>query len=110
MDLPADCLHCGVCCFSKSGTYIRVSESDLLRLGEDGDRLVRSVGGQSYMRMEDGHCAAMAITTRRGEAPSFFCTVYERRPTVCRDLARGGQACATEMRAKADSVASRFGR
>ena len=80
----------GVCCFAKSGTYVRVSEADWLRLGDHADRVARRVGGQGYMRMVDGHCVALHVTTtRRGEPPRFFCELYEQRPQVCRDLARG---------------------
>ena len=73
MDIPENCLYCGVCCFAKSGTYVRVSESDWLRLGEDAEAWARRVGGQAYMRMDDGHCLALQITTPRGKPPVFFC-------------------------------------
>lgn len=110
MDIPENCLNCGVCCFSKSGTYVRVSEKDWLRLGEEASQWARTVGGQHYMRMEEGHCLALQVMTPRGEAPVFFCAIYERRPQVCRDLARGKHACQTELRAKADKVAAFVGR
>lgn len=105
MEIPPDCLHCGVCCFSKSGAYVRVSERDWERLGTDADRWARRVGGQAFMRMEDGHCLALRVTTPRGDLPCFFCEIYERRPQVCRDLARGREACRTELRTKAGRVA-----
>lgn len=108
MEIPEDCLTCGVCCFSKSGTYVRVSESDLQRLGEDAHDFTRHVGKQAYMRMDDGHCAAMAITKKRGEPAVFFCTLYEKRPQVCRDLTRGKTACQTELHAKATRIAAEY--
>ena len=104
VNIPADCLYCGVCCHAKSGTYVRVSETDLERLGEEAEHWVRQVGGQHYMRMEEGHCAALQITKKRGEPGVFFCQIYARRPQVCRDLARGKAACQTELRSKADRV------
>jgi len=104
VELPENCLNCGVCCFSKSGTYVRVSEKDWLRLGEEASQWARTVGGQHYMRMEEGHCLALQVTTHRGQAPVFFCAVYERRPQVCRDLARGKTACKVELQAKAEKV------
>ena len=109
MEIPENCLNCGICCFAKSGTYVRVTEADWLRLGDAAEHMARRVGGQAYMRMADGHCAAMHITTSRGEPPSFFCELYERRPQVCRDLKRGGPACQTELRSKAEKVAEEYG-
>ena len=109
MEIPENCLHCGVCCFAKSGTYARVSEADWERLGADADRVARHVGRQAFMRMEDGHCAALQITTRRDAPPVFFCTLYDRRPQVCRQLARGSAACQTELRTKAARVAAEYG-
>ena len=32
----------------------------------------------------------------------FFCTIYERRPQVCRDLARGSPECDGERALKAE--------
>ena len=81
------------------------SERDWERLGEDADRWARRVGGQGYMRMEEGHCLALHVTTHRGQPPQFFCEIYERRPQVCRDLTRGRPHCQTELRAKARQVA-----
>jgi hypothetical protein len=110
MEIPENCLHCGVCCFAKSGTYVRVSEADWIRLGADADRMARHVGRQVFMRMEDGHCAALQITTPRGALPVFFCALYDRRPQVCRHLARGSAACQTELRTKAARVVAEHGR
>jgi uncharacterized protein len=109
MEIPENCLHCGVCCFAKSGTYVRVSEVDEERLGVNATWALRHVGRQAYMRMDDGHCIALQITTRRGEAPVFFCALYDKRPQVCRNLARGSAACRTELRTKAARVAAEYG-
>jgi uncharacterized protein len=109
MEIPENCLHCGVCCFAKSGTYVRVSETDWTRLGPDADRAARHVGRQAYMRMEGGHCAALQITTPRGAPPVFFCALYDRRPEVCRHLAQGSAACLAELCAKAAQVTAKYG-
>lgn len=92
-----ECLACGVCCFSQLGTYVRVSGDDYSRLAERADELVWFDGNRAYMRMVDGHCAALAI-----EAPSgqFVCSAYATRPRVCRELARGSGACLGELETK----------
>jgi len=109
MEIPEDCLHCGVCCFSKSGTYVRVSESDLRRLGAEAHVWAREVGGKAYMRMEEGHCLALHITNPKGQLPVYHCQIYERRPQVCRELARGKAACRTELLAKEAAVRKKYG-
>ena len=91
-----ECLRCGACCFSKLATYVRVTGDDHARLADDAERVTVFEGNRCYMRMTDGHCAALVL------APSgeFFCSVYEHRPSVCRELARGSSACAAERELK----------
>jgi hypothetical protein len=102
---PADCRHCGVCCFSNSPTYVRVTGEDWTRLGDDAPGLAQFIGHRAYLRMSEGHCAALEI--RNGPAgPDFFCTVYDRRPQVCRDLERGSPECFGERDTKAAAVAA----
>jgi Fe-S-cluster containining protein len=110
MHPPADCLRCGVCCFSNSPTFVRVSGDDWSRLGPEAERLAHFVGPghRAFMRMRDGHCAALelrplAAADAGGSAQvEYFCTIYERRPQICRDLARGSPECDGERMAKAE--------
>ena len=94
---PPACLACGTCCFSTLERYVPVSGDDHARLGDDAERLVHWVENRAYLRLEDGHCAALAIEAEGGR---FVCTVYGRRPKVCRDLERGSPECAGELEAK----------
>jgi len=102
-ELPP-CLECGACCFSNLETAVRVTGDDHARLGPAADDLVQFVGNRAYMRLVDGHCAALRVEPRGG----FVCTVYEARPDTCRDLARGSPACAGERFAKADRAAAQL--
>jgi Fe-S-cluster containining protein len=95
-DLP-ECIECGVCCFSTLDRYVEVKGSDYARLGDNAEPLVHFIGNRAYMRIADGHCAALAVDV---EQRRFFCTVYDRRPDVCRDLARGSPACEGERASK----------
>jgi Fe-S-cluster containining protein len=92
------CLRCGACCFSSLESYVRVSGDDHARLGEHAERLAHFVGNRCFMRMEDGHCAALVVD-REG---SFVCTVYEQRPDTCRELARESSQCEAERLLKAE--------
>lgn len=97
-----ECLACGVCCFSQLETYVRVTGDDHARLGERADALVWFDDNRAYMRMVDGHCAALRVDPDEGR---FVCTAYDTRPQVCRDLERGLGACLGEIAAKGDRPA-----
>jgi Fe-S-cluster containining protein len=97
--MTPECLACGTCCFSNEERYLRVSGDDYARLGDDAERLVHFIGHRAYMRLEDGHCAALAIDR---EARAFVCTVYDRRPETCRALERGSPECAGERATKGE--------
>lgn len=70
---------------------MRVRGDDYERLGDAAESLVRWFANEAYMRMVDGRCAALAV--RGGK---FACSVYDARPQICRDLARGSPACEAE--------------
>ena len=94
-----DCLTCGTCCFSYLENYVRVTGDDHARLGDHAESLVRFDGNQAFMRMTDGHCAALTIDR---ENARFVCSVYELRPRTCRDLERASPACEGELATKGD--------
>lgn len=56
-------------------------------------RYVRSDdwGGEVMARGDDGWCLALDRVTMR-------CTIYERRPMVCREYPEGGADCLVERR------------
>ncbi len=95
--VPADCLTCGVCCFSRLDTYVRVTGEDWDRMGCDAETLAHFIGNKAYMRMSAGHCAALRVEPETGR---FFCTAYEKRPETCRALGRGSPECLGELAEK----------
>jgi Fe-S-cluster containining protein len=94
-----ECLACGACCFSRLETYVSVTGDDHARLAERADELVWFDDNRAYMRMVDGHCAALRIEKGSGQ---LVCGAYETRPKICRDLARGSGACRGEIASKHD--------
>ena len=94
-----ECLACGSCCFSQLKHYVRVSGDDYARLAERAEELVEFDGHRAYMRMVDGHCAALAIDEVLGH---FVCSAYEQRPQICRDLERSSGQCFGERHEKAE--------
>jgi Fe-S-cluster containining protein len=94
-----DCLACGACCFSTLPEAVRVWGRDHERLGDRAEALTVFIGNRCYMRLVDGHCAALVVDPI---ARRFACGAYDARPDVCRDLARGGAACEAERHEKGD--------
>lgn len=88
-----DCVLCGACCFSQLPEYVPVRGDDHQRLGDAAEALTTWHGVRCFMRMHDGHCAALQIEPATGR---FLCSVYELRPDTCRTLARGSAECAGE--------------
>jgi Fe-S-cluster containining protein len=46
-------------------------------------------GGTVMARLADGWCAAL-------DRDTMLCTIYDRRPTICRDFEMGGSDCLAE--------------
>ena len=105
LPVPADCLSCGACCFSQLPTYVRVTGDDWSRLGDRVETVAHFVGSRAYMKMAEGHCAALAVR-KGGRGREYYCTVYEQRPQICRDLARGSPQCQAELEQKATRAAA----
>jgi hypothetical protein len=83
---------------------VSVTGDDHQRLGEAADVFVSFIGNRAYMRLADGHCAALRIEL----SGRFVCTVYETRPDACRDLERASPHCAGELFSKAGRATARL--
>ncbi|MHB8877298.1 MAG: YkgJ family cysteine cluster protein [Myxococcaceae bacterium] len=79
-DTTSVCFSCGRCCFGPR-EYVQLFKEDLSLLGPElADRLVaKGDDGRSFMRMEQGHCAALDCSNGQ-----FRCSIYEQRPLICR--------------------------
>jgi Fe-S-cluster containining protein len=104
---PDDCMRCGACCFSESLRHVRVTGDDHARLGDDAEGVVTWLDNTAFMRLEQvagaspalHRCAALAVDAASG---TFSCSLYERRPQICRDLARASGECRGELAAKSE--------
>jgi Fe-S-cluster containining protein len=81
----ASCTDCEACC----------CRLEVILMGNDDvpSRFVaeNAWGGSIMHRLDDGWCTALDRNTMR-------CTIYERRPGVCRDYLMGGFECIAERR------------
>lgn len=101
-----DCRRCGVCCFSASAEYVWVRGEDWSRLGAEAERLAHFIGHRAFMRMRDGHCTALEVRHDATGEADHCCTIYERRPQICRDLARGSPECEGERATKPEQLST----
>ncbi len=85
-----DCFACGACCREAFHTVVLTRRDVLRKLRPD---LVTMIDGRPEMPRPEGRCPALTSDTR-GHA----CTVYDDRPTSCRDFAIGGDACLVARR------------
>ena len=85
---------------------MRVTGDDWARLGAGAERFAQFVGNRAFMRMRDGHCAALEVRRDAAGGTEFFCTIYENRPQICRDLGRGSPECLGELETKSAAVAA----
>jgi len=79
-----------------------VSGEDWHRLGPDADNVAHFIGNRAYLKMHDGHCAALETGIAADGRREFSCTIYEQRPQLCRDLERGSPHCEAELILKGD--------
>jgi Fe-S-cluster containining protein len=84
--------------------FVRVTGDDWTRLGDRAEELAVFIGHRAFMRMSDGHCAALEVRSGNVGAGDFHCAIYDRRPQICRDLARGSAECDGERETKSATV------
>lgn len=104
MTTPSDCRLCGVCCFSNSETYVRLLGDDWAALGDQADEVAQFIGNRAYMRMKHGHCVALKRMRDVDGTQRFHCSIYDQRPTLCRELERGSPECEGERETKNATV------
>lgn len=86
MDEPANPVEEEVTCASCAACCCRL---EVLIVGDDvPERMVadNAWGGAVMRRLDDGWCAAL-------DRQTLLCTIYGRRPGICRDFEAGGYDC-----------------
>lgn len=83
VELP-ECTACGRCCTAPKGVATYLVKVD------PGDDVPPELMHGTAMRMR-GSCRCAALTGVIDK--QVKCTIYERRPSVCRGFVRGGPEC-----------------
>ena len=84
-DSSITCSNCEACC-------CRLEVLILTETGVPERYIVEDQWGSSSMeRLDDGWCTALDRNT-------MLCTIYEKRPLVCREFATGSYECIIERK------------
>lgn len=85
-DSTVSCTNCAACCCRLE--VLLISETGVPERFIEFDRW----GGRTMARLDDGWCAALDRNTMR-------CTIYEKRPDICRIFEMGSDECLVEREA-----------
>lgn len=88
MEIP-DCINCGACC-AKEPCWVEVSKEDFEYLANPELTTVGDIFPWSMKTKGEQHqCIAL-----HGNIGGYvFCSIYEKRPTICRTVQRGSEIC-----------------
>jgi Fe-S-cluster containining protein len=81
--LAVSCANCQACCCRLEVMIISDTGVPDYHIATD------HWGSQTMLRLADGWCSAL-------DRETFRCTIYDRRPWVCREFAMGSDECLTE--------------
>ncbi len=87
---PFDCQDCGACCRSAYHS-VTIAEGDIV--AEKHPALMVVHENYTEVRREGDHCAALRSADGR-----HACTIYDDRPTCCREFENAGIHCVTARR------------
>ena len=77
------CANCQACCCRLE--VILITDTGVPQHYVD----TNSWGASVMARLDDGWCAAL-------DRDTLLCTIYDRRPSICRDFEMGEHECITE--------------
>ena len=87
--LPAEpqvtCSTCAACCCQLE--VMLITDTGVPERFIDTD----DWGGEVMRRLDDGWCAAL-------DRDTMMCTIYERRPLICREFEAGAEDCLNERK------------
>ena len=95
LETRVTCENCEACC----------CRLEVMLITDTGvpDRFIETDkwGGMSMARLDDGWCSAL-------DRNSMRCTIYQKRPLVCREFEVGGYECIAERTANLEKSGDSF--
>ena len=85
-DAEVTCSNCEACCCRLE--VMLITDTDVA----DNFIAIDKWGGRTMARLDDGWCSALDRNT-------LTCTIYEKRPIICRELVMGEYECIAERAA-----------
>ncbi len=82
---PITCSTCAACCCQLE--VMLITDTGVPERYIDTD----DWGGEVMLRLDDGWCAALDRNT-------MMCTIYEKRPLICREFEAGAEDCLNERK------------
>jgi len=96
--IPESCQRCGTCCTSHRRLYVDLVDADWERMGDQARAHVDVIDDKRYMRMvlssASARCSALVVDPSAG---TFLCSIYEERPTRCREFTQGRTECTIHL-------------
>lgn len=77
------CANCNACCCRLE--VMLINDPDVPECYID----TASWGGMVMVRLDDGWCAAL-------DRETLMCTIYDKRPSICREFTMGSNECIAE--------------
>ncbi len=77
------CSNCQACCCRLEVMIISDTGVPKEHIAQD------EWGGETMLRLDDGWCSAL-------DRKTFKCTIYDKRPWICREFEMGSYECITE--------------
>lgn len=85
-DAEVTCVNCEACCCRLE--VMLITDTGV----PDNFIAIDKWGGRSMARLKDGWCSAL-------ERGTMICTIYEKRPWICREFEMGEYECISERAA-----------
>lgn len=91
-----DCLECGACC-RQAFDVVEIRDGDPFLNTEHAHAVVLDAEGKRALPRPDKHCVFLGREHEDDDdTPTCYrCTIYEDRPTACRDFELGSMNCLT---------------
>ncbi len=103
LEAPPDCRTCGACCGPEldEGTHVDLFDVDVQRLSHafrEKHVVARGDGESSLATKRTRSSGTVCVALLGSVGRRVSCSIYERRPSACRDYVPGSPGCLESRR------------